>query len=59
MSKWKERNNKEEVLEFGTEEVNECRVLRKWIGENKNVKNRNKSAGNLWRKGKVSGFNLK
>ena len=51
MAKWKERNNedKEDVLEFGTEEGNECRLLRNWIEENEDVKTRNKGQGKVSR----------
>ena len=49
MCKWVERNNenKKDVLEFGTEEENKCRVSRNWIGENKDAKNKIKRAGNF------------
>ena len=49
MGKWEKKNNenKKEMLEFGTEEGNECRVLRSWIGESEDAKNRIKRAGNF------------
>jgi hypothetical protein len=50
MSKWEERNNedKEEVLEFGTEEGSEIRVLGSWVGMEADVRQRIRRAGMLW-----------
>jgi hypothetical protein len=50
MNQWEERNNeeKEEVLEFGTEEGGEIRVLGSWVSSEVDVNNRIKRAGNLW-----------
>lgn len=50
MNKWEERNNddKEEVLEFGTEEGEEIRVLGSWMGMKVDASNRIKRAGRLW-----------
>ena len=39
MGRWEVRN-KEEVLEFGTEEGDEVRILRSWMGEKEDVRNR-------------------
>ena len=52
MGKFEERNNddKEEVLEFGTEESNEIRMLGVWLGEEEDVKQRLKRAGHSWMK---------
>ena len=40
MGRWEERNNedKEEVLEFGTEEGDEVRILGSWMGEKEDVR---------------------
>ena len=56
MGRWEERNNedKEEVLEFGTEEGDEVRILGSWMGEREDVKNRIRRAGMLW--GNVRGW---
>ena len=50
MGRWEERNNedKEEVLEFGTEEGDEVRILGSWMGEKEDVRNRIRRAGMLW-----------
>ena len=50
MGRWEERNNdeKEEVLEFGTEEGGKVRVLGSWLGAEEDVRNRMKRAGSLW-----------
>lgn len=50
MSKWEERNNedKEEVLEFGTEDGGEVRVFGSWLSAKADVRNRIKRAGGLW-----------
>ena len=49
MNQWEERNNeeKEEVLEFGTEEGGEIRVLGSWVSSEVDVNNSIKRAGNL------------
>ena len=50
MGRWEERHNedKEEVLEFGTEEGDEVRILGILMGEKVDVRNRIKRAGMLW-----------
>lgn len=50
MNKWEEMNNddKEECLEFGTNEGNEIRVLGSWVGTDADVRNRVKRANGLW-----------
>ena len=50
MNEWEERNNdsKEEVLEFGTREGGEVRVLGSWVSTEADVKNRIKRASGLW-----------
>ena len=50
MSKWEERDNaeKEEVLEFGTEEGANVRVLGSWLGTKEDISNRKRRAGMLW-----------
>ncbi|KAI8486755.1 hypothetical protein Bbelb_355030 [Branchiostoma belcheri] len=50
MTKWEERNNddKEEILEFGTEEGGGVRVLGSWLDGDQDVKNRVKRANGLW-----------
>ena len=50
MNKWEERNNenKEEELEFGTEEGGKVRVLGSWVDSKMDVKNRIKRAGKAW-----------
>ena len=50
MNKWEERNNdaKEEVLEFGTKEGEEIRVLGSWVGAEVDGRNRTRRAGGLW-----------
>lgn len=45
---WSNNENKEVVWEFGTKEESECKVFGSWIGENEDVANRTKKAGNLW-----------
>ena len=47
MGRWDERNNedKEEMLEFGTEEGEEVRVLRSWMED---LRNNIKRAGMMW-----------
>ena len=56
MGRWEERNNedKEEVLEFGTEEGDEVRILGRWMGEKEDVRNRIRIAWMLW--GNVKGW---
>ena len=55
MNKWEERNNdaKEEVLEFGTNEGGDVRVLGSWVSSNADVSNRIKRANGLWWKVKA------
>ena len=55
MGRWEERNNedKEERVEFGTEEGGEVRILGSWIGGKEDVTNRIKRAGGLWWKVKA------
>ena len=50
MGKFEERNNedKEEYLDFGTEESNNIRMLGVWLGETEDVKQRLKRAGAAW-----------
>ena len=50
MGKFEERNNddKEEILEFGTEESNKIRMLGVWLGEEEDIKQRLKRAGAAW-----------
>ena len=50
MGKWEEMNNedKEEKVEFGTEEGGKIRILGSWIGGKEDVSNRIKRAGRLW-----------
>ena len=50
MGRWEERNNedKEEVLEFGTEEGDEVMILGSWMGEKEDVRNWIRRAGMLW-----------
>ena len=45
MGKWEERDNaeKEEVLEFGTEEGAKVRVLGSWLGTKEDISNRKRS----------------
>ena len=52
MGKWEERDNedKEEVLEFGTNEGADVRVLGSWLGTNEDIRHRKKRAGSLWSK---------
>ena len=49
MSKWEECDNadKEEVLEFGTNEGANVRVLGSWMGA-EDINNRKRQAGMLW-----------
>ena len=56
MGRWEERNDedKEEVLEFGTEEGDEVRILGSRMGEKEDVRNRIRRAGMLW--GNVRGW---
>ena len=56
MGRWEERNNEDkgEVLEFGTEEGDEVRILGSWMGEKEDVRNRIRRAGMLW--GNVMGW---
>ena len=60
MGRCEERNNedKEEVLEFGTEEGDEVRILGSWMGEKEDVRNRIKGAGMLWGNVKLEGSRL-
>ena len=55
MNKWEERNNdaKEEVLEFGTNEGGNVRVLVSWVSASADVNNRIKRANGLWWKVKA------
>ena len=50
MGEFKEKNNedKEERLDFGTEEGKSIRMLGCWIGAEEDVKNRKKRAGGIW-----------
>ena len=50
MARFEERNNddKEEVLDFGTDESNNIRMLGVWLGEEEDVKQRLKRAGAAW-----------
>ena len=50
MEEFEEKNNedKEEILEFGSEEGKKIRMLGSWIGPEEDVKNRKKRAGMLW-----------
>ena len=50
MNDWEERNNdaKEEVLEFGTNEGGNVRVLGSWMNASTDVNNRIKRANGLW-----------
>ena len=50
MNDWEERNNdaKEEVLEFGTNEGGNVRVLGSWMNASADVNNRIKRANGLW-----------
>ena len=50
MNEWEERNNdaKEEVLEFGTDEGGDIRVLGSWVSASADVRNRIKRANGLW-----------
>ena len=55
MNEWEERNNdaKEEVLEFGTNEGGNVRVLGSWVSASADVNNRIKRANGLWWKVKA------
>ena len=55
MAKFEERNNddKEEILEFGTEDSNNIRMLGVWLGEGEDFKQRLKKAGAAWAKIRV------
>ena len=55
MGRWEEKNNedKEEKVEFGTEEGGKIRILGSWIGGGEDVSNRLKRAGGLWWKVKA------
>ena len=50
MESFEERNNdeKEERLDFGSEEGKKIRMLGCWIGAEEDVRNRKKRAGSLW-----------
>ena len=50
MDKYEERNNddKEEILEFGTPESCNIRMLGVWLGEEEDIKQRLKRAGGAW-----------
>ena len=50
MESFEERNNdeKEESLDFGSEEGKKIRILGCWIGAEEDVRNRKKRAGALW-----------
>lgn len=50
MNKWEERNNddKEEELEFGTEEGGEIKILGSWVSSEVDVRNRIRRASGLW-----------
>ena len=50
MGEFEEKNNddKEEKLEFGSEEGKKIRMLGSWIGPEEDIKNRKKRAGALW-----------
>ena len=52
MAKFEEKNNddKEEILEFGTAESDNIRMLGVWMGEGEDVKQRLKRAGAAWMK---------
>ena len=62
MGKWEERDNvdKEEVLEFGTEEGAKVRMLGSWLGTKEDVASRKRRAGMLWGRVKewLKGSNL-
>ena len=62
MGKLEERNNedKEESVEFGTEEGGKIRILGSWIGSGEDVRNRIRRAGGLWWKvrGKLKGSRI-
>ena len=51
---WGRKGDMEEVLEFGTEEGDEVRILGSWLGEKEDVRNRIRRAGMLW--GNVRGW---
>ena len=55
MARFEERNNdnKEEALDFGTEESGKVRMLGSWLGWKEDVDNRLKRAGQAW--GKMKG----
>ena len=55
MGRWEEKNNedKEEKVEFGTEEGGKVRILGSWIGGKEDVNNRIRKAGGLWCKVKA------
>ena len=50
MNEWEERNSdaKEEVLEFGTDEDGEVRVMGHWVSANADLSNRIKRKNGLW-----------
>ena len=50
MEEFEEKNNddKEESLEFGSEEGKKIRMLGSWVGPEEDIKNRKKRAGALW-----------
>ena len=49
MNEFEEKNNddKEEWLQFGSNEAEEIRMLGCWVGAKANVKNRNKRANGI------------
>ena len=62
MGRWEEKNNedKEEEVDFGTEEGGEIRILGSWVGAEADVRNRIKRAGSMWWrvKGRLKGSRL-
>ena len=50
MERYEEKNNedKEEILEFGSEEGKKIRMLVSWMGAKEDIKNRKQRAGKLW-----------
>ena len=52
MEKFEEKNNedKEEKVEFGTDESNKIRMLGSWLGPEEDIKQRKKRAGAAWAK---------
>merc|ERR1712212_416221 len=55
MGGWEEKNkeDKEEKVDFGTEEGGKVRILGSWIGGKEDVNNRIRKAGGLWCKVKA------